>query len=493
MEGNIDLGQVFTSGKVADYMVSLIDVPHDSKILEPCFGDGAFLSALKRAKYSNVTGVEIDASLYSICHDAYPDFKLFNSDFLSFSQTADFDAVIMNPPYIRHEKINDMSSLGITKKKLLSEPLFTFLPKAANIYMYFVVKALNCLRRGGELIVIFPSTWENSKTGKDFKKYLDENYTVTDRISVKGEIFSENALVDVIILKVINRKPAKSTTNFISLSLEEGRFSTLCDDCADYEMHIDSLSINFKTYAEVRRGITTGYNQFFLNPPFTDDRSKKYTEKIISKPRFIGGYSISDQAIDSLFVPDASCLNNDETKEYIGVVKEKIVRDKKPKALYERIIRDDAEWFLLNTFKYPSIIFNYFVRNRMRFIDNSNGDIVKDNFYVIKPKIDYYLLFALLNNRYTYCQLYNSGKNYGGEMLKIQKYDIEDLKFPDISQFSSDDIRKLRDLAKKLISTGSDEYVEAITSKITSIINPKEYTQINYSMTNLTQQRLEYV
>ena len=129
----------------------------------------------------------------------------------------------------------------------------------------------------------------------------------------------------------------------------------------------------------------------------------------------------------------------------------------------------------------------------MRFIDNSNGDIVKDNFYVIKPKIDYYLLFALLNNRYTYCQLYNSGKNYGGEMLKIQKYDIEDLKFPDISQFSSDDIRKLRDLAKKLISTGSDEYVEAITSKITSIINPKEYTQINYSMTNLTQQRLEYV
>lgn len=492
MEGNTDLGQIFTSSEVANYMVSLINKPHDSKILEPCFGNGSFLSALKDAGYSDVTGVEIDDSLYSMCLDTYPDFKLIKSDFLSFSQENDFDAIIMNPPYIRHEKINELSQLGITKDKIYANPLFAFLPKTSNMYMYFVVKALDCLKRGGELIVIFPGSWENSKSGKVFKEFLTNNYTIAAHISINGRLFLEDALVDVIILRVINLKPVKVTTNSVNLTLKNGHFDVLCNDCADYEMNNGFLTIGFNEYADIRRGVTTGYNDFFINPQLPGQSSKKYIKQIVSRPRLIDGYSVTNDSIEPLFVPDDNCFNDTETKKYIEDIKQKIIQNKKPRVLYNKIMKGDEKWFLLDTFSYPSIIFNYFVRNRMRFIDNSNGNIVKDNFYVIKPKIDYYLLFALLNNNYTYCQLRNSSKNYGGGMLKIQKYDFETLKFPDITNFDDNDIRVLKDLARKLIQTGSAENIDAITAKISSVINRKEEMPIGYPLRGFIQQRLEY-
>ena len=41
-----DLGQVFTKGNVAQYMVSLFDLAKEAKIMDPCYGAGSFLDAL---------------------------------------------------------------------------------------------------------------------------------------------------------------------------------------------------------------------------------------------------------------------------------------------------------------------------------------------------------------------------------------------------------------------------------------------------------------
>ena len=57
---NLDLGQVFTSSAIAEYMVSLFSLNNNASILDPCFGGGAFLKALNAASYKNVTGFEID-------------------------------------------------------------------------------------------------------------------------------------------------------------------------------------------------------------------------------------------------------------------------------------------------------------------------------------------------------------------------------------------------------------------------------------------------
>ena len=48
----------------------------------------------------------------------------------------------MNPPYIRQEKIDDLARLGITKEKLRKDKIYEPLPSTANMYMYFIFKAL---------------------------------------------------------------------------------------------------------------------------------------------------------------------------------------------------------------------------------------------------------------------------------------------------------------------------------------------------------------
>lgn len=110
----MDLGQVFTDRIVANYMVSLFS-HHVSKgrVLEPCFGGGAFLKACKEAGYKNVYGCEIDEGLYRKVVDEYPEYQLLQTDFLNYNPRERFDGIIMNPPYVRQEKIDDLESLGI--------------------------------------------------------------------------------------------------------------------------------------------------------------------------------------------------------------------------------------------------------------------------------------------------------------------------------------------------------------------------------------------
>ena len=50
-----------------------------------------------------------------------------------------------------------------------------------------------------------------------------------------------------------------------------------------------------------------------------------------------------------------------------------------------------------------------------------------------------FLLFGLLNNYYTFSRLEKVGKHYGGGVLKIQKYDLDNIMLTDIKLLSEKD------------------------------------------------------
>ena len=114
---DMDLGQVFTNRNIARFMASLFTLDANATMLDPCFGTGVFLEALDSLGFKNVTGYEIDSTLYDEVLSKFKKCKLYNEDFLS-SQLNHFDGIIMNPPYIRQEKIDGLSPLGVTKNKL---------------------------------------------------------------------------------------------------------------------------------------------------------------------------------------------------------------------------------------------------------------------------------------------------------------------------------------------------------------------------------------
>lgn len=481
----MDLGQVFTKRIVAEYMVSLFDMKKNSTILDPCFGAGAFLSALKKDGRYKAVGYEIDSMLYGKIRNNYEGFVLKNDDFLQAPETIKYDGIIMNPPYVRHERINDLADLGVSKDVLLRNSLYSDLPSTANLYMYFIIKAISLLKTNGELIVIFPGSWLQARNGNRFQTALYKNCSVERHINISGDVFEESALVDVLILKIRkDGKNQKAEPEYIRL--KDGKFEQYENGTCNINIRFSSP---FSSISRVRRGLTTGYNTMFINPAIR--KKNKCVRPIISSPKQISGYSTVDALTDELLVIDKKNATNDEVADFLSDWADKILEDGKPETLAKKI-REDKEWYKLKLFDCEGIIFSYFVRNDMKFIYNGSDRIIRDNFYVLYPTIDKWLCFALLNNLYTYYQLECVGKKYGAGLLKIQRYDIENLMFPNIDTFTETDEIRLQNLGRKLAETGEKSVIQSIT-EILSRYSDISYESILFEYEEKVKDRLENV
>lgn len=466
----MDLGQVFTNRIVADYMVSLFSLDKSARIIDPCFGNGSFLSALKKKNYKNVSGCEIDKTLFNDVKKTFEDYSLLNADFLSLD-TEKVSGIIMNPPYIRQEKIDNLASFGITKSLLRKNHLFGQLPSTANIYMYFIVKAISLLKENGELIVIFPGSWITARSGKQFEKVIYSQCKLVEQIYLSGDVFEKNVLTDVIILKL------KKITDDISPKIKYLMFSNgnfLEQKTNTSKLQLD-FSNSFDSYGIIRRGMSTGYNSMYINPPFEKEDSRLHLKKILSSSKEIKGYSTKNSKPDYVFIPNEKISLTDEVKNYLSKYENEIKSQASPKTLYERI-QNNKNWFVIHTVNSSGILFSYFVRNDMKFVYNENNYLARDNFYIIKQNnnTDELVLFALLNNYYTFYQLEKAGKKYGAGLLKLQRYDLENLMFPDLSTFSNKDVEQLKYYASNLISENDTTAI----SEITKIIS--HYTSVGY-------------
>ena len=470
---NINLGQIFTRRVLADYMVSLFTLPSKSLVLDPCFGSGVFLDSILANTDYNSSGYEIDSKLFNSYanknnHAAL--YKLYNADFLLSNNNALFDGIIMNPPYIRHEKINELEKYGITKSKLCEESIFAKLPKTANLYMYFVVKAINVLKACGELIVIFPESWLNAKGGMVFRTILESHCSVERRVHVTGRAFEKEVLVNVVILKIIknvalyNYKP-----QYVKIDTDKNhKIEQTKEYNKDYnkEYAAKQLPLNnrvsFGTYANIRRGLTTGCNEIFINPKVCIENHNLV--KIISSPKSVNGYSTDNAVTDNLLVikNDSNVSISNELNTYLKNWEKRILELNNPKTLANKV-KMSKEWYLIKNISCEGIIFGYMIRNDIRFILNSAGITARDNFYVISPNIDSFTMLALLNNYYIYAQLETNGRRYGGGMLKLQKYDIEALVLTNLSIVSKNDKLKLAMLGCKLSETGDKKIIDDIT------------------------------
>lgn len=180
-------------------MTNLFTVADGARVLDPCFGGGVFVKSLLENTNYKVIGVEID-------RDSFDKFKnpdsarcqLLNCDFFDIEE--EFDGIIMNPPYVRQEEIDAMAELGVTKQKLQSACGLMTISTKANLYMYFILRAILLLKDGGELIAIAPKYRRG--VDNEFEYQLRSHGTLTDVWDVEGALFDE-PMVDVRIIKFV--------------------------------------------------------------------------------------------------------------------------------------------------------------------------------------------------------------------------------------------------------------------------------------------------
>ena len=475
----MNLGQVYTKRTIADYMVNLFSIANGARVLDPCFGGGVFVESLLMNTSHEVLGVEIDKDSYDRFENPNPTrCQLLNCDF--FDIEGEFDGIIMNPPYVRQEEIDAMAELGVTKQKLQSACGLMTISTKANLYMYFILRAILLLKDGGELIAIFPNSWTNTPVGKQFREQVCHYGCITNFINVTGDPFVGSPMVDVCILKF--KRNAISGTNYKKMFVK-GEAYTVEESSNEHVKKQDGL-VKLQTIANIRRGVTTGANKFFVNPPlFTQD----HLIDILSSPKDFNGYTTKKCKQDKLLVIASEKEANEEELTYLENCAMVILKEGKPQTL-KTLIENGRNWYSISMPPSAQIIFSYIVRNNIKFVLNEGERNVRDNSYMISANIENpLLLMALLNNYHVFLQLERCGKTYGKGLLKLQKYDIDAIDIPHPNRIAPEDKQELIRLAENLVATADEQIITNITNVLSKYYGTENAQQ---EFENSKQERL---
>lgn len=205
-------GQYFTISLIADFMVTLISHKKDSRVLEPSCGKGVFLDQLVRHGFTNISAYEIDKSL-----GARYDFIQFVS-FLSVSLKEKFDVIIGNPPYIRWKNIEPE-----LKKELENNELWNKYFNSLCDYLFiFILKSIEHLKEGGELIFICTEYWMNTTHSASLRNYMCQNGYFTEIYHFKETPLFEKVTASFIIFKFVKAKDKKDEIKLYRYNKERG-------------------------------------------------------------------------------------------------------------------------------------------------------------------------------------------------------------------------------------------------------------------------------
>ena len=142
---------VETPEPIAEMMVELIskDKMQNEKlsVLDSGTGRGVFIQKLLKVGYKNISGVELDSNLYNFTQNRFPNLSILNLDYLDWITNSQYDVIIGNPPYCHFNSL---------PKQMKIEVADIVGNKESDIYYAFIMKSIDLLKIGGELIYIVP-------------------------------------------------------------------------------------------------------------------------------------------------------------------------------------------------------------------------------------------------------------------------------------------------------------------------------------------------
>lgn len=183
-------GQYMTPYEIAEFMASLIGKDQNSKILEPSSGEGVFIEVLKKRGYKDITAYEIDKNISRIKD------VIFQS-FVSAEILEKFDVVIGNPPYIRWKNLEIELKEELEKNHLYNSYLNNMIDYSA----IFIVKSIEQLKQGGELIFITPDYWLNTTHSLRLRDYILTNGEIREIYSFNEAPIFKGVSVSLMVFK----------------------------------------------------------------------------------------------------------------------------------------------------------------------------------------------------------------------------------------------------------------------------------------------------
>ncbi len=312
-----ELGQVFTPSYIVEKMLDMLDYTGENilnkKILEPSFGDGAFMLAIVQRilNYAtwknfnneeiinildNIYGVELDKKYYDITIDKlnsllkkykiHYDWKnLKNENTLTYKPDVDFDLIVANPPYIKIKTLNEFTRNIINKN-------YKFGEGNTDLYVIFFELCINMMKKDGKMCFITPNSYFRNTSQKEFRKYLTKHNLISTIIDY-GNIpvfenfgtytaitffdFNKSSNLTTYTLMKSEKNPEYTTSiNLSDFKNNYWNFSSPSD--AAFLKKIEKRSIKLKDLCEIQHGITTNADSTYV---INKDNLSDFEEEIL--------------------------------------------------------------------------------------------------------------------------------------------------------------------------------------------------------------------
>lgn len=440
------LGQVLTPPKIANRMATrLLKNLKGVRVLDPCVGKGAFPTAILRnnsdRRQIEFTLMDLDLRMVketrSWANRNLVYAKVLRRDYLKVAMDGKFDGVIFNPPFVRQEWI---------KQKEFYRALFKArynlnVPGTSNLYVYFIVKALQDLKPGGTFCCIVYDSWQSTRFGRWLARYLGSNCEALQVEAVPNSPF-QNKLIDATI--IAGKRIASPTAPLITPVT--GHPSETDSPLA----HIEGV-VPLREIFSTRRGLRLKQADFFLCNG--SDAKRFGATPFLKKVSKIPGYAVPndhDEAALLLTRPDE---NREAYEELMRRLRIAIGHPKSNISILTWHRERPSSWCLHRKPRYAPIVFNYYLRHRPRHVYNPRF-FYSDNFYGLAPLhevVSVYALLALMNSTAVCAEILARSRNQGSGLSKIQLFEYREVLIPDPRCLKHADALILGTLGRRLV------------------------------------------
>lgn len=442
-------------------------------MFDPAVGAGAFFIAAKsvgsrRGRKIELGGTEIDPASQQQALQAglsSEDLRCIEiRDFVMQPPQRRFDAVVANPPYIRHHRLTSetKSFLRNFGASLIGKQL----DGRAGYHVYFFLRALQKLSEGGRLAFIMPADVCEGVFANVLWRWILANYCLDAVITFASEATPFPAVdTNPIVFMLRNDKPKEEfvwgkclqpdtpalehwvTSNFkrgepeiihaCSRSITEGLATGLSRPPSN---HVHSGPV-LGDFVRVLRGIATGANEFFF---FTQERASELNIPVqwlipaVGRTRDVEGDVLTPDMIRKLQANGrpTRLLSLDSTPwEALPKSLRQYIRHGENLGLHKRtLIASRNPWYKMEVRKAPPFLFAYLGRRNARFIRNLAGVVPLTGFlclYSIRSDPDFVdKLWNVLRDPETIANLPSVGKSYGAGAIKVEPRALERLPLP---------------------------------------------------------------
>lgn len=424
--------------------------------LDPAVGPGVFadaMAALPRAKRPRELHLlDVDAAMIArlrtptsiACHVAM-------TDFITSRHDKRFDAIIANPPYVRHHEFKYDSQVWQDLERVTGASV----PRTTNLYGLFVYKIASLLSTKGRAAIITPSEWLRADFGVAMKEYLLRENLLDAIIQFDH---AANVFKDVLTTACITllRRGRRRSVPIRCVTVDDERGLAVLDLRVGTSWLPTELKPNEKwnalnkrapssgstrrlsKIATCSRGIATGANDYFTLRASDLAKwklSRRDVRPCITKARQIRGNQLTTDDLERLIADDERVFLLHPGTPLRPAIRQYLEHGKTQHIHARYLPSHRPMWYVPEHREPAPILISVFARGRFRIVWNEAGVLNLTAYHGIYPRDGQRAtarkLFQWLSSPAGHAALRDHVRLYADGLLKVEPKDVEAMTIPD--------------------------------------------------------------